>query len=85
MAKTTLPVAAQDLIVYWALNHFEDMVRSKKDRILFTDNEPTDDLETLRDFIEAIEMTVDRFASSVRANGMDKDAQDTLEKFSRLV
>ena len=85
MKKSELPVAAQDLIVYWALNHFEDEMRRKKDRIVFTDGESTDDLNTLRDFIEAIETTVDRFASSVRNNSMDKDAQDTLEKFSRVV
>ncbi len=85
MAKTQLPVAAQDLIVYWALNHFEDIIRRKKDYILYTDDVSAEDLPALRDFIDAIEMTADRFASSVRANAMDKNAQDTLEKFSRLV
>jgi hypothetical protein len=57
----------------------------KRDYILCTDDVATDDLEALREFIQALEMTADSFASSVRTSADNKDAQEILEKFSRLI
>jgi hypothetical protein len=85
VTKIKLPVAAQNLIAYWAINRLTDEMYRKKDHILYTDNEPTDDLEALREFIQALEMTADSFASSVRTSADNKDAQEMLEKFSRLI
>jgi hypothetical protein len=85
VTKIKLPVAAQNLIAYWAINRLTDEMYRKKDHILYTDNEPTDELEALREFIQALEMTADSFASNVRTSADNKDAQEMLEKFSRLI
>ena len=85
MTKIKLPVTAQNLIAYWAINRLTDEMYRKKDHILYTDGAATDDLDALREFIQALEMTADSFASSVRANASDKDSHEILEKFSRLI
>ncbi len=86
MSKIKLTVAAQNLIAYWALCRLADEMYRKKDHILYTDDAPTDDLNALREFIQAIEMTSDSFASSVRASASETtEVAEVLDKFASLI